>query len=500
MKKLREIPKAQSIKVNFVMNAILKISAYIFPLITFPYISRILGADGNGKITFATAAISYFSMFAQLGIPTYGTRVCAACRNDSAKLNKTVQELVIINSVTVLLTYIVFSLCLVIVPRFQTDKWLFIITSATILLNFLGMEWLFSALEQYAYITLRNLFFKVVAIVLMFAFVHKPEDYIIYGAINVVGTCGSNFLNLIYANRFLSHKLSKDLDLKQHIKPLFTFFMLTVSVSIYTHMDSVMLGFISTDAEVGYYAAATKMKMILVNTVTALGTVLLPRMSKYIADGKVREFTKMATKSFNFIFDISFPITIYFSVMAYAVIGFLAGDGYTNAIVPMQVITPTIVFISLSNITGMQILVPTKREKITTISTVTGAVVNLIVNALAIPSLGATGAALGTVIAEASVLIFQFVYLRKELPGFLSKIQYWKIIICNVGATCVLLLLKPFITGINYFLDICDTGVIFFGTYVALMFATKEKLFIESGIGTIKKGLNKVKAHIRKDK
>ena len=198
----KNFPKVQDIRWNFIMNAVLKMSAFIFPMITFPYVSRILGAQGNGKITFATSVISYFSMFAQLGIPTYGIRACAMCRNDKIKLNRTVQELLIINCVTVVLSYILLIVCLAFVPKFQENRNLIIITSVTIILNAIGMDWLFQALEQYSYITIRNLLFKVISIVLMFAFVHKTQDYIVYGAINVIGTCGSNVFNLIYSSKF----------------------------------------------------------------------------------------------------------------------------------------------------------------------------------------------------------------------------------------------------------------------------------------------------------
>ena len=186
----KTLPKTYSVKWNFIMNAILKMSAFIFPLITFPYVSRVLGAEGNGKIAFAESIVSYFSMFAQLGIPTYGIRTCAAYRDNPKKLNKIVQELLILNSITVVIAYLAFAICMITIPRLREDWGLMIIMSTTILLNTIGIEWLFQALEQYNYITIRNLAFKMLSIILMFAFVRKPEDYIIYGTIKLILTCG----------------------------------------------------------------------------------------------------------------------------------------------------------------------------------------------------------------------------------------------------------------------------------------------------------------------
>lgn len=475
---VRKMPKQHSIKFNFIMNAILKMSAFVFPLITFPYVSRVLGAVGNGKIAFATSVISYFSMFAQLGIPTYGIRICAAYRNDKIKLNRTIQELLIINTIMVVFSYLVFFISLQFVTRFQQDRMLLIIASTTILLNAIGMDWLFQALEQYSYITIRNLGFKILSIILMFLFVHKPEHYIVYGVINVIGTCGSNIFNLIYANRFLEHKILGEYNIKQHLKPILNFFMLSVSISVYTAMDSVMLGFLSSDAEVGYYAAATKMKSILVSAVTALGGVLLPRMSNYVSEGKIRDFYKLIRKSFNFILIISIPITIYFIIMSDATISFLAGNGYDLAIMPMKIISLTVVFISLSNITGMQILVPTNRELLTTKSTIVGAVVNLLVNAITIPKFGAIGAAIGTVVAEFFVLATQVVYIRRELPEMILGIQLGKIVLANFSSMVILILLKNNLTMKNNLVELVITSIVFFGIYMIVLIVLKEQLIL----------------------
>lgn len=472
----KSIPKAHSVKLNFVMSAILRMSAFIFPLITFPYVSRILGAEGNGKITFTSSVISYFSMFAQLGIPTYGIRVCAACRDNPQKFNKTVQELLLLNSITVIISYLTFVVCILTIPKLQETRSLLIISSTSILLSAIGMEWIFQALEQYSYITIRNLLFKIVSILLMFCFVHKPEDYIVYGAINVVGTCGSNIFNVIYAGRFLDRKPIGNYNLKRHIKPILNFFMLTVSISVYTSMDSVMLGFMSSDAEVGYYAAATKMKTIVVSTVTTLGTVLLPRMSNFIAQSKLDDFYKMIKKSFNFIFIVAISMSVFCMIISKTMILFLAGTSYTPAIAPMQIISWTIIFIALSNITGMQVLVPTGREKYTTISTVYGAIVNLIVNAIAIPRYGAVGAAMGTVIAEFIVLAVQIVYLRLELLQMLKGIQYIKIIISLTLALLILLIFNRVVTMQNLLLNICLSAAVYFGVYFIVLLLTKEKL------------------------
>ncbi|OZG68534.1 transporter [Bifidobacterium eulemuris] len=468
------VPKIQSIKLNLLMNAILRTSAFIFPLITFPYISRVLGASGNGAVTFAESIVNYFLIFAQLGIPTYGIKKCAECRHDTKKLNRTVQELLIINISTVIVSYIALIVMVLIVPRLIEYRVLILISSISILLNACGMDWLFQALEQYSYITFRNLGFKFLSIILMFIFIHSPENYVILGAINVVGNYGSNILNLLYARRFLSFKPMGEYNFRQHVKPILVFFLLSVSITIYTSLDSVMLGFMSTTAAVGFFAAGTKMKVILTSAVSAIGNVMLPRMSDYVANGRINDFHRMVRKSLNLVLLITTPLTIYFFVMSDATIDFLAGKGYAPAIVPMRILSFTVIIIGITNVLGLQVLVPTNREKYVAISTIIGAGADFFVNLIFIPRLGASGAAWATLIAEFSVLIVQVVVLRHEINILIQDIKPFRIVFSGVIAFVVLLVLHTGFEGLSSFLQLLITAPVFFFSYCVSLFIFKE--------------------------
>lgn len=355
--------KNTSVKLNFLMNAILTISAFIFPLITFPYVSRILLPEGTGKVSFATSVVTYFALFAQLGIPTYGIRACAKVRDNKEKLTRTVQEIFIINIVMSLITYIVFFLVLNIVPRMQADKTLFVITSSTILFNAIGMDWLYKGLEKYTYITIRSIIFKFIALLAMFMFVHQKSDYIVYGGISIFAGSASNICNLLNVKKYIQIKPIGKYNIKQHMRPILIFFAMSCATTIYTNLDTVMLGFMKTDMDVGYYNAAVKIKNILLGIVTSLGTVLLPRASYYIENDYMEEFRRITQKAIKFVFLISIPLTVYFILYAKEGILFLSGNAYSKAILPMQVIMPTLIFIGLTNIMGIQILVPLGREK-----------------------------------------------------------------------------------------------------------------------------------------
>jgi O-antigen/teichoic acid export membrane protein len=189
--------KQTSLKKNFLMNALLTMSTFIFPLITFPYVSRILGPAGTGKVNFATSLITYFSMFAQLGIPTYGIRACAQVRDDREELTRTTHELLLITIVMSIISYIALIIALIFIPRLQADRDMYIIVSFTIILTSIGMEWLYKGLEQYTYITFRSILFKFVALIAMFLLINSKDDYVIYAGISIFAASASSVLNFI---------------------------------------------------------------------------------------------------------------------------------------------------------------------------------------------------------------------------------------------------------------------------------------------------------------
>ena len=464
--------KQKSLKLNFIMNAILTMSQFIFPLITFPYVSRILLPEGTGKVSFATSVVSYFAMFAQLGIPTYGIRACAKVRDNKEKLTKTVQELFIINFAMSLIAYAALFGAIAFVPRLRQDKSLFLIVSLTILFNAIGMEWLYKALEQYTYITIRSIIFKFIALIAMFALIHQKSDYVIYGGISILAASASNIFNFFHV-----HKPVGNYNFKQHFKAVAVFFAMSCATTIYTHLDTVMLGFMTSDADVGYYNAAVKIKSILVSIVTSLGVVLLPRASYYVEHNLMEEFYRITKKAINFVFLVASPMMVYFIIFAKEGIFFLSGSAYAGSIVPMQIIMPTLLLIGLTNIMGIQMLVPLGREKTVLYSEIVGVIVDVILNALLIPRFASAGAAIGTLAAEAAVLIVQYVALKNEVREAFKNVHYGALVIALAVACMLSVLIKQASFGI--FIMLCISAVVFFGAYFGILTVMKEPLVID---------------------
>ena len=470
------------------MNAILTMSRFIFPLITFPYISRVLLPVGTGKVSFATSLISYFSLFAQLGIPTYGIRACARVRDNREELTRTAHELLAINIVMDVISYAVLILALLFVPRLKEERMLYVVVSATILLTSIGMEWLYKALEQYTYITIRSIIFKFVALLAMLLLIHKQDDYVIYGGISILASSASNIFNFINAHKYIDFKPVGNYNICRHLKPVGVFFAMSCATTIYTHLDTVMLGFMATDEDVGYYDAAIRIKAVLVSIVTSFGTVLLPRASYNIEHGLWDDFWRISKKAINYVFLVASPMMLYFIFFAKEGIYFLSGPAYTGSIIPMQIIMPTLLFIGLTNILGIQILVPLGKEKVVLYSEIAGALVDVIINIILIPKFRSAGAAVGTLVAELVVLAVQYTAWKNDIVNIFKSVHYGKLFLALGLATMVSLWVKAL--NLGNFITLLISAILFFSVYGLFLLFTKEELIVEvfhQVVGTIEK-------------
>ena len=474
--------KQKSIKKNFIMNIFLTVSSFIFPLITFPYVSRILLPEGMGKVAMATSVIAYFALLARLGIPMYGIRACAGVRDDRLQLSKMVHELFLINLFMVGISYVLLFGVIFSIPRFRADSSLYLIMSVTILLEAVGVEWLYKALEEYQYITVRSILFKFVALIVTFLFVHTKQDYLIYGAITILAASASNLLNFYNLRKYVSFNRFTDYEFKQHVKPILIFFATTCAIVIYTQLNTVVLGLMKTDVEVGLYDSAMKIKNILVSVVTALGAVLMPRASYYVKQGMYEEFSRISGKAIHFVCVLAMPLVVYFILFAVNGIHFLSGERFDGAILPMQIILPTIFFIGLTNIIGIQVLVPLGREKDVFYSVVGGAVVDLAACILLIPKFVVVGAAISNLLAELTVLILQcyFVSHYKDNVNILAglkKIPFWKIIFAFLIAGAISYPCKALVW--KDFFVLLLSGFVYFAVYGIALYFLKEQFLVE---------------------
>lgn len=458
------------------MNIVLMGSAYILPFLMTPYVSRILMPEGMGQISFATSVLTYFTMFAMLGVPTYGIRACAVVRDDKKKLSQTVQEILFINLVTCIIVYIAFFIALNKIPELSNNKTLFLIMSFMIILNVIGVEWVYRAIEEYKEMAVRSIIAKILALLLTFILIHKIEDTVIYGGITIIASSGSYLWNFISVRKYIDLKYHSEYtyNIKKHLKPVSIFFAMSVATTIYTNLDIVMLGFLTDDKQMGYYDAAVKIKMLLVAVVSSLGSVLLPRVSYYLSKGMNDEFKRITSKALNCILLLSMPLTVYTVLYAEPIIELISGKAFLPAAPVMRVIMPTIIFIGMTNIMGIQMLVPLGKENWVLYSEIFGAIVNIVVNALLIPKYAAYGAAIGTLIAEICVFGIQFWATREYVVSVYRKIGYNYIFVaCLLAGIVSYSLTNSFNITLNIIVVICS-GILFFFSYGLTLIIMKE--------------------------
>lgn len=469
--------KEKSLAYNMLLNGVLKVSSYIFPVIAYPYASRILHPKGMGRVSFATSAITYFMILAQLGIPTYGVQACAKVRDNKEKLSRTAHELFFINMLMTFFSYIIFIILIFNIPQLTNDKMLFLAMSIMILLKTIGIEWLYQAIEQYSYITSRALIFKILAIPCLFILVKEKSDYIYYGMLTIFASQASSILNFFHAYKYIYIKPLGNYHIKRHIKQIFVLFAISCATMVYTNLDTFMLGMMKGSVETGYYNAAVNIKVIFVNIISAVVIVLLPRMSYYLEKEMEKEFRETFKKTVHIILWLIFPIVVYFILFAQESIELMSGPAYSKSIVPMKIIMSTVLLISLTNIIGIQILVAMGKGKNTLYSVMAGAATDLILNIILIPKNGAVGAAIGTLVAEIVVLLVQYNYIWR-ITGNPFLGFHWKgMFIATFTGTLASLWVKAL--NIHVIFKLLLSAVFFFGCYSILLMLKKESTVLE---------------------
>ena len=409
----------KSIKLNFILNIIRIFLGAFFILITTPYVTRILGAENLGKVDYVNSIIQYFILFTALGIPSYGIREIARTRDNEYERTKTVVELGIILVITTIIGYIVLFFLLNNISGFKKLKTLILIMSTWILFNNIGFEWFYQGMENQIYITIRFIVIRLIVIILMFLFVKNSNDYIIYGIITVLMNSGSNILNLINIRKYLSFKniKLKNLNLLKHLKPVFIIFAASLSVSIYLQLDVVMLGNIS-DEIVAYYTVSNKLIRLVMVLITALGTVLVPRISNCIKNNDTENYKKYVNYSLKYILMISIP-----SLVADNIIFIMAGEKFMQSILIMRILVFILFIVGIAYFLGFQILYPHGLERYYTCSVTIAAIINFIFNYIMIPKYYQNGAAVGTIIAELTGVLMMLYFTR----NYLKNIEFYNL-------------------------------------------------------------------------
>lgn len=470
---------AQSVKVNYILNLINTGTQMLFPLITFPYVCRVIEADGVGQVNFFQSIISYISLFTCLGIPMYAIREIARDRNDVVKMNRTATEILLLHSVLTLVGYAIVAILCLTVPQVQVNIPLFLILSLTIFFTAIGCEWFYQGIEDFKYITIRGLIIKTISVILLFVFVRSKADLLYYGCYMVLGVLGGNIFNFFRLRKYIRREnvIFSELHIKRHIKPVLKVFSFSVVTSIYLQLNTVLLGFFKNALAVGYFTAATKVMQMLLQMSSCLGSVMMPRASHLIAEKKESEFNTLIQKSYDFTLAIAMPMTVGLIFCAPSLITTLCGAKFENSILPSQIIAPIILMVAISNVFGIQVLFPKGKINIVTLCCGIGAVADLILNLCLIPFFSYVGTSIAYLGAEVATTVSMYFIGRKYIP-----IQYFKLSHLNYLLGCIIMAVvliaigKLELSSLNILILQGCSGII---VYFIMLYLRKDAILIQ---------------------
>lgn len=395
-----------SVKSNYIFNLLNTISGLLFPIITFPYVSRILMADGIGQVNFYLSVISYISTFSSLGIPIYAVRAIARTKDEVTERNKTALELLSLHAFFTLIGYLVVFILATSVSEMQENIPLFLLLSLNLIFTTIGCEWFFQGIEDFKYITIRGLIVKVVCVILLFLLVHDKSDLLYYGMYSVFGVVGGNIFNLYRLQKYVFPLRFRIRDLKpfKHFIPCSKILAINLISSVFLQLDTVMLGFMKGNASVGYYTAALKLTKMLMGITISLSVVLLPRFSSLVSSNDKEALYKLLSKSLDFTYSLSIPIVIGLIIMAPTLVYLFCGDSYYPSISTMRITAPIILTIGVSYLL-CQYLFSLGKEMLSVYTAIISASVNFIINLTLIPLYEQDGAAFATLLAESGGMI-----------------------------------------------------------------------------------------------
>lgn len=484
---------AQSIKKNSIFNAIKTLSSIIFPLTTFPYISRVLLPENVGKINFALSIVSYFSLIASLGITTYAIRECSAVREDKEKLANTASQIFSINLITTGIAYFALAITLIFYSKLENYRLLITVQSFSIVATTLGADWLNSAMEDFKYITLRTVFFQFVSLILMFTFVHYPEDYMKYVFISLISSAGASMTNIWYRRRYCKVRVIKNvrqgIEWKRHMMSIVFLFVMILAQNIFNNVDSTMLGLIHGDYEVGIYSTAHKISYLITQVIVSIAWVVMPRMSYYFEEQNYEKINELSGKVFGLFCIVGLPFVTGTVMLSKEIVFIIAGNLYSDSAVVLQILMIGFVFNLFGNsFLGNIILLPSKKEKLFMITCCVASMFNIILNYWLIPQYGSVAAGFTTVICYFISMIILLLTKDKRI-----QIKGIRSFLLSPSIGCVgmipVFLLFDGISGLwlktilKIFVSVC--------IYILIQYVMKNQIFIEL-VNSIRQILTKI--------
>lgn len=456
---------SKSLLNNSLYNMLYKGLNIIFPLVTVTYVSRILLPTGVGKVSYAQNIAQYFVTLAALGIPNYGIREIAKRREDEEDRSKTFSELFTINLISTILFSLLYYTMITVFPTFRDDYFLSLVVGSSIVLNVINVDWFYQGVEEYQYIAIRSGIVKLLSLIMVFVFIRKPEDMVIYAGINCLAVCGNNVLNILNLRKFDIKLSFRNLKLRPHMKPIFLLLASVISVELYTLLDTTMVGAICDDDSVAYYTNSMKLIKLLITFITAIGGVLLPRLSYYHMNNEEEKCSEVVSRVFSIMLFLFVPCQIGIFMLSDEMVRLLFGQAFAPAGTTLRIASFLICTLGFSNLFGTQVLLTYGKEKLLLMTTVGGAVSNVVLNSILIPVYAQNGAAFASVISETIVTLLSIILASRYIRLRLDKSYVFDMLVSAAALIMTILCVNALVD--NYILKIMISvlcgGIIYLG-------------------------------------
>ncbi len=466
----------KSLSNNLLMYILRLMSGIIFTILVFPHVAKILGPANIGKIQYSESIMNYFILFINIGIPIYGSREVARLREDKEALSQLMLELLFILISLALIMTTIYVVMVNNVSALQTNKTLHMIFTIGIFFNFMSLDWFFIGIENQKYITIRSVLSRVLLIVPIFIFLKNENDYLKYALIYVVSLSGVNIFNFIRVFNYveIDIKKIKKIKISKHLKTSIIFFSTSLAITISYNIDSLMIGNISGAQELGYYSLASKLGRMPVVFITAISTVLSPRICNYVANGEKKNYLKYVNIGLDSLLIISIPITIGIYLLAPEIIEVLSGETFQSSVPILRIYSFLIIILGMSYFSGSLVFTPNGLEKKSLLSLIIAVVFNVIFNFIMIPKYGAIGAAIVTILSELVGLLVRFVIGKALFKQFnFFSIERLKVLFASIFMAEIILVIKKTLSNSMLTLLISVVfGILF---YLLFLIFVKEK-------------------------
>lgn len=473
--------KQSSIGKNTLLNLIKTVGTYIFPLITYPYIFRILKAEGVGKYNYSYSIISYFVLIACLGINTYAIREGARRRDNALKMNKFSAEMIGIGTISTAIAYVLLYILIFTSDALQNYRIVIMVLSPIILATAFSFDWVLTVYEDFYFVTIRTFIINIFSLILVFIFVNDANDVYIYAAIHSLQLLVIMILNIYYSKKYIKYGIS--FNIKSHVKPILLLFSMTIAVQIYVNVDTTMLGYFIGDRTVGLYNAANKIYSVLKTAIVAIVTTFTPRLMSFMGTANknydLSQYKKYLNILLRILILITIPLAAGTSVLSENIIYFMSGKEYLEAKTSLIILALAIPVCCISTCINSCVLILKNEEHKTLLATIVGAIVNLLLNFYFIPNFAQNGAAFTTLIAEILVFMIVSCFCYKYREYFDIKIIFSTIKKGVVGAIIVVFVywLICHITT-NEFIIAGGTFLIAVSAYSIFLILTKDELIL----------------------